>query len=70
MGPVISDCSYIFIDVQLSGEIDPVYDDSGRRAKRLRRNSLIKDHEELHVVQKLRMIEEVIFIFSNYSIRS
>ena len=58
MGPVISDCLYIFIDVQLSGEIDPVYDDSGRRAKRLRRNSLIKDHEEL--VQKLRMIEEVI----------
>ena len=47
-----------FIDVQLSGEIDPVYDDSGRRAKRLRRNSLIKDNEEL--VQKLRMIEEVI----------
>ena len=47
-----------FIDVQLSGEIDPVYDDSGRRTKRLRRNSLIKDHEEL--VQKLRMIEEVI----------
>ena len=47
-----------FIDVQLSGEIDPVYDDSGRRTKRLRRNSLIKDHKEL--VQKLRMIEEVI----------
>ena len=68
MGPVISDCSCIFIDIQLSGEIDPVYDDSGRRAKRLRRNSLIKDHEEL--VQKLRMIEEVIIIFSNYSIRS
>ena len=44
-----------FIDVQLSGEIDPVYDDSGRRAKRLRRSSLIKDHKEL--VQKLRMMK-------------
>ncbi|XP_019856044.1 PREDICTED: kinesin-like protein unc-104 [Amphimedon queenslandica] len=41
---------------QLSGEIDPLYDEGGRRAKRLRRNSLIKDHGEL--VQKLRMIEE------------
>ena len=45
------------IDNQLSGEIDPLYDEGGRRAKRLRRNSLIKDHGEL--VQKLRMIEEV-----------
>ena len=58
IGTCYSQLFMYFIDVQLSGEIDPVYDDSGRRAKRLRRNSLIKDNEEL--VQKLRMIEEVI----------